>query len=81
VGAGRGGARGGARGARLLKTVIEERSGICPGPAQGVLDRVTAALARARMLGGRDDLTRFAVPIGRGLQHILVDLVMGPRPR
>jgi hypothetical protein len=75
----RGGARGGAAGARMLKTVVEERAGSCSGGAGEVLDRIAAALPRAREMGRQDDLVRIDVPIGRtGLQHIVVDLVFGP---
>lgn len=75
----RGGARGGARGARMLKTVVEERSGVASGTAGEVLGRVLAAVPQVRRLGGGGDLVRVAVPVGRtGLQHVVVDLVFGP---
>jgi hypothetical protein len=66
-------------GARMLKTVIEERVGVCPGTAQEVLRRVAAAVPQARELSRDAERTRFAVPLGRtGLQHIVVDVVLRP---
>jgi hypothetical protein len=79
AGGARGGARGGALGARMLKTVVEERVGVCPGTAQEMLARVAAAVPQARELSRDGERTRFAVPLGRtGLQHIVVDLVLRP---
>jgi hypothetical protein len=40
---------------------------------------VAAAFPQARELAREADLIRIAVPLGRtGLQHIVVDLVLGP---
>ena len=43
------------------------------------LARMAAAFPQAREVAREADLVRMAVPLGRtGLQHIVVDLVLGP---
>lgn len=79
-GGARGGSRGGALGARMLKTVVEERSGTVPGNRDEVLSRFHAALVDARELPNEGDLVRLAVPWGRtGLQQVVIDLRLSPR--
>jgi hypothetical protein len=76
----RGGSRGGAFGARMLKTIVEERSGTVPGKREEVLSRFRSALADAREVARQGDLVRLAVPWGRtGLQQVVIDLRLSPR--
>lgn len=78
-GGARGGSRGGAFGARMLKTVVQERSGTVQGSRDEVLSRLHAALVDTRELADEGDLVRLAVPWGRtGLQQVVIDLRLSP---
>jgi hypothetical protein len=74
----RGGARGGARGATRLKTKVESRSGEARGTPADITARLNRAFPKAIPLSA-PDRARMAVPLGlTGLQHIVIDLILGP---
>jgi hypothetical protein len=74
---GRGGSRGGATAAQMMKTTVEQRTGMAPGTSGQVTARLIAAFPRAVRFPA-DDHMRLAVPVGRtGLQQIVIDLVIG----
>jgi hypothetical protein len=62
----------------MLKTKVESRSGEAPGTPADIKARLMAAFPKAVPLPAPDRV-RIAVPLGlTGLQHIVIELELGP---
>ena len=72
---GRAGERGGRRNAERTPTVVEERTGQVALTPQQVGERVTACAPRAKPLP-TPQVLRWAVPVGTGYTHIVVDVAV-----